>query len=29
MTRNFPRTGALIPDALLARLIDNGRMVEV
>ena len=29
MTRSFPRTEALIPDELLARLIDNGRMAEV
>lgn len=29
MTRRFPRTEALIPDDLLARLIDNGRMAEV
>lgn len=29
MTRCFPRTEGLIPDELLARLIDNGRMAEV
>ena len=29
MTERFPRTEALIPDELLARLIDNGRMAEV
>ncbi len=29
MTRSFPRTEALIPDELLARLFDNGRMAEV
>jgi hypothetical protein len=29
MTRRFPRTEPLIPDDLLARLIDNGRTAEV
>lgn len=29
MTRRFPLTETLIPDELLARLIDNGRMAEV
>jgi len=29
MTRQFPRTEALIPDDVLTRLIDNGRMAEV
>lgn len=28
MTRRFPRTEALIPDDVLARLIDNGRASE-
>lgn len=29
MTRRFPRTEALIPDDLLAKLIENGRTAEV
>lgn len=29
MTRRFPRTEPLIPDDLLARLIENGRIAEV
>lgn len=29
MTRRFPRTEDLIPDALLAKLIENGRTAEV
>jgi len=28
MTRRFPRTEALVPDELLARLIENGRTSE-
>jgi hypothetical protein len=28
MTRRFPRTEPLIPDDLLARLIENGRLAE-
>jgi hypothetical protein len=28
MTSRFPRTEALIPDELLARLIENGRTSE-
>lgn len=28
MTRRFPRTESLIPDELLAKLIENGRTSE-